>query len=114
MSVELLFDDYEGGPHGGSGVHGVVTNVAKLNEMASVMEPGSTDENKRRPHRCVVKWGATIPTFRCVIESLSTKYTMFSDAGVPLRATCTVKLKEADSVKMAASDGAGGGSGGSR
>jgi len=39
-----------------------------------------------------------VPTFKCVIESLSVKYTMFSDQGVPLRATCTVKLKEADTV----------------
>ena len=38
--------------------------------------------------------------FRCVIESLSTKYTMFDDKGAPLRATCTVKLKEADVVSM--------------
>ena len=30
-----------------------------------------------------------------VIESLSTKYSMFSSEGEPLRATCTVKLKEA-------------------
>jgi len=35
-----------------------------------------------------------------VIESLSTKYMMFDDGGNPLRATCTVKLKEADVVSM--------------
>jgi uncharacterized membrane protein YgcG len=75
-----------------------------------VLEPGSTDENKRRPHRCVVTWGLTVPGFRCVIESLSTKYTMFSEQGIPLRATCTVKLKEADVVAMAKSDGSGGAS----
>ena len=49
--------------------------------------------------------------FRCVIESLSTKYTMFSDQGVPLRATCTVKLKEADTVTGASSGGGAGGGG---
>ena len=102
MSVELLFDGYEKN-------QSVAGKVAKLNEMASVMKPGNSDENQRRPHLCVVKWGKTIPRFTCVIESLSTKYTMFSDSGVPLRATCTVKLKEMDSVKMAASDGGGGG-----
>ncbi len=43
--------------------------------------------------------------FRCVIESLSTKVTMFSPKGLPLRATCTMKLKE---VKMLAkTDSAG-------
>jgi phage protein U len=44
-------------------------------------------------------WGTTLRGFRCVIESLSTKNTMFDSSGKPLRATCTVKLKEADSVK---------------
>ena len=53
----------------------------------------------RRPHHCVVSWGDRgLPKFQCVIESLSTKYTMFSSDGKPLRATCTVKLKEATSV----------------
>jgi len=103
MSVELLFDGYETNTP-------VTPQVEALNTMASVLEPGSQDENKRRPHRCVVTWGATVPGFRCVIESLSTKYTMFSDQGIPLRATCTVKLKEADVVAMAKSDGSGGAS----
>jgi len=42
-----------------------------------------------------------VPNFNCVIESISTKYTMFSSEGAPLRATCTVKLKEADVVARA-------------
>jgi hypothetical protein len=36
--------------------------------------------------------------FPCVIESLSTKYTMWNTNGKPLRATCTVKLKAAERV----------------
>lgn len=102
MSVELLFDGYEQ-------KQSVAGKVTILNTMASPLDPGSTDENKRRPHRCVVTWGEAVPGFRCVIDSLSTKYTMFSDQGVPLRATCTVSLKEADVVSMAKSDGQGGG-----
>jgi hypothetical protein len=78
--------------------------VKALETLASVWKPHSKKENERRPHRCVVKWGKTVNGFRCVIESLSTKYTMFSDAGVPLRATCTVKFKEADVVTMAKFD----------
>jgi hypothetical protein len=91
MSVELLFDGYETGTSIADKVNALVT-------MASVWKPGSSKEAERRPHLCVAKWGSTVPTFKCVIESVSTKYTMFSDAGVPLRATCTVKLKEADVV----------------
>jgi len=91
LTLELLFDGYETKTS-------VAGKVETLNTMASVLEPGSADETKRRPHLCVVTWGSTVPTFKCVIESLSVKYTMFSDQGAPLRATCTVKLKEADTV----------------
>ena len=98
MSLELTFDGFEEN-------ESVATKVETLNKMASVKKAGSSDENLRRPYRCVVTWGDTVPSFRCVIESLSTKYTMFSETGVPLRATCTVKLKEADIVAMAKTDG---------
>jgi hypothetical protein len=102
MTLELLFDGYETGTS-------VSGKVDTLNAMASVLNPGDKDETKRRPHLCVVTWGSTVPKFKCVIESLSTKYTMFSDQGVPLRATCTVKLKEADTVTGASSGGGAGG-----
>ena len=98
MSLELTFDGFESNTS-------VAGTVAKLTKMASVKQRASKDENMRRPYRCVVTWGDTVPSFRCVIESLSTKYTMFSESGVPLRATCTVKLKEADVVAMAKTDG---------
>jgi hypothetical protein len=113
MSLELLFDGYESGdgkiPATGKTV---LETVNELNRLASPREPGSNDENKRRPHHCVVVWGKTIAkkSFHCVIEQLSVKYTMFSNEGEPLRATCTVKLKEANSVKMKKDDATGGGS----
>lgn len=92
LSVELLFDGFEE-------KKSVAKYITVLNTLASPLDAGSKDENKRRPHHCVVTWGA-LPSFRCVIESLSVKYTMFSAGGAPLRATCTVKLKEADVVQM--------------
>jgi hypothetical protein len=101
LTLELLFDGFET-------KSSVAGKVETLNTMASVLEPGSADETKRRPHLCVVTWGTTVPTFKCVIESLSVKYTMFSDQGVPLRATCTVKLKEADTVTGQSEGGSGG------
>lgn len=94
MSLEFMFDGYESGARGLD----VKAQVALLQQLASVIDPKSSDENKRRPHHCVVTWGGTLPPFECVIESLSTKYTMFSTDGMPLRATCTVKLKEAKAV----------------
>ncbi|MCX5746635.1 MAG: hypothetical protein NT062_29515 [Proteobacteria bacterium] len=96
MQVELLFDGYE------NGGQGVAQSISDLEKLASVRDAASTDEAKRRPHRCVVRWGDRgLPTFRCVIESLSVKYQMFSEDGLPLRATATVKLKEADVVNLA-------------
>jgi hypothetical protein len=100
MSVEMLFDGYET-------KSSVADYVKDLNTMASVLESSSPDENKRRPHLCVASWGDAVDNFHCVIESLSVKYTMFSDDGVPLRATCTVKLKEADVVSKAEDSPAG-------
>ncbi len=100
MSVELLFDGFE---TGGKTKDGTVAQlVGKLEKMSSVMKPSSKDENERRPPRCQVTWGdGGMPKFNCVIEQVSTKYTMFSTTGVALRATCTVKLKEADVASMA-------------
>ena len=90
MSVELLFDGFEK-------KQSIAGHVSALEQMASVIDSEGSDEDKRRPHHCVVSWGDRgLPSFKCVIENLSTKYTMFSTDGTPLRATCTVKLKEAD------------------
>lgn len=94
VSLELLFDGYEGAVD-------VAQCVKKLQDLASVRQAGATKEDLKRPHRCVVVWGNVLPSFKCVIDSLSTKYTMFDKDGKPLRATCTVKLKEADVVSVA-------------
>jgi hypothetical protein len=106
MSVELLFDEYEPANRAVD----VAGRIAALETLARVRDPKSTDEKKRRPHQCVVAWGGRgLPSFKCVIESLSTKYMMFSSDGKPLRATCTVKLKEAHAVEKKAGGGANGG-----
>ena len=83
----------------------VFAAATAFQKVHAIKPSGSDKENDRRPHRCVVKWGSTVPSFRCVIESVSTKYTMFTDDGTPVRATCTVKLKEADVVSMAQGGG---------
>jgi hypothetical protein len=97
LTLELLFDGYENDAPGGRKVE-VAKSIEKLEKMASVRVPGSKKEDEKRPHRCVIVWGSVLPRFNCVIESLSTKYTMFDKDGNPLRATCVVKVKEADIV----------------
>lgn len=104
MSIELLFDGYEtDGKIAGESAT-VVEMVGRLETLSRVKDPKSSVEKDRRPHHCVVVWGGSggaLDNFKCVIESLTTKYTMFSSGGVPLRATCTVKLKEAASADKA-------------
>jgi hypothetical protein len=91
MQVELLFDGYEQGAS-------IEPDVQVLEVLSTVRNPESSNEDERRPHHCLVGWGAgedAMRPFCCVIESLTTKYTMWSSHGTPLRATCTVRLKEA-------------------
>lgn len=107
ISLELLFDGYEG-------EKSVLKQLLDLDQMATPREAGSDDSALRRPHQCVVVWGTyaelddkgmrpseekAMRPMRCVIDSLTVKYTMFSEQGVPLRATANVKLREA-SVKL--------------
>lgn len=90
-TIELLFDGFEDPKFAVQG------ELDKLERLSSPREPGSPRETLRRPHACVVAWGtAGVPALRCVIEDVTTKYTMFGADGRPLRATCTVKVREID------------------
>ncbi len=98
-TVELFFDAAE--IPGGT----VEDSINRLTELATVRDPASKDRRLLRPHHCVLVFGHVYQgVFRCVIESLSTKITMFSSDGYPIRATVTVKLKETNSVDMSEED----------
>lgn len=88
MSFELMFDTSKQG----ADVH--ATHVAGLLSLAMVMDANGP-ENKRRPTRVKILWGTSLPAFEGVIESIGTKYTMFLPNGTPVRAICSVKVKEA-------------------
>jgi Contractile injection system tube protein/Phage P2 GpU len=94
LQIELLFDQFELKDRpGGAGPSTVASLIGIL-------------ETLRRPHLCVLTWGSEngLPSFRCVINSISTKYTVFDRDGTPLRATCTVKLQEADILSLTKED----------
>ena len=93
MSLELFLDYYEA-PYEVDRVS-VEEAIHRLNILASPRDEHSNEPHLRRPHMCLVAWGAGRKAFRCVIESLAVKYTMFSREGIPVRAVCTLKLKEA-------------------
>lgn len=92
MSIELLFD-------GSEQCRSVLPEIDKLNALT--LNVGTAPALKRPPTVLVV-WGAAVdevlPRFPAVIESLSVKYQMFATDGRVLRATATVKLKEAGTI----------------
>lgn len=88
MAFELEFDTSADG----TDVHGAY--VSKLVALAMATDPNGP-EAKKRPTRVKVTAGIGAIAFEGVIESIGTKYTMFLPDGTPVRATCSVKLKEA-------------------
>jgi hypothetical protein len=89
LTMELLFDTYEENEDVGE------KYVSKLMQLINVMDPDG-DEMRKRPSVVQVRWpDRSYATFEGVIQSLSTKYTMFATEGKPVRATCTVKILEA-------------------
>ena len=89
MTFELSFDTSDTN----ADVHDAY--VAKLLSLAMVIDPSSSaPEEKKRPPRVQVL-GIGAITFEGVIESISVRYTSFTGEGIPVRATCTVKIKEA-------------------
>lgn len=63
---------------------------------------GSEAESVKRPHFCFVSWGKWLAKpFTCIIETVTTRYQMFSESGEPLRALVTLAIREAHSVGMA-------------
>lgn len=100
LALELLFDGYEEG-------RSVEPQVQMLERLSSPIDATSTDEALRRPHLCIVVWGGerdTMPPFKCVIESLKTKYTLFGRNGRPLRAVCSVTFKETHMLSVSAGE----------
>ena len=93
LTVELMFDGYEAKAS-------VMAQLIKLEQLSSPIDPDAKSVSLRRPHRCVMVWGDKIK-LTCVITSLDTKFVMWNDDGLPVRAIATVKLKEIDVQAMA-------------
>jgi hypothetical protein len=94
MAFELMFDGFETGTS-------VQPQVAKLHQLSDV------DPTLKRPPKVRVAYGApravgVIPQFDGVIEALMVKYVMFNESGVAVRATVSLRIREADKIKIAA------------
>lgn len=94
LTLELLFDGVETK----TCIEPLIEALDKMATLTHELDKSNTDP---RPHQCVIVWGtAGIKPFVCVIESIGVKYVMFDHAGRPLRATATVKVKEASVSKF--------------
>lgn len=96
LTLDLLFDGVEEN-------HSVRDQIDKLISLTQPWDMSSTKATLRRPPLCVAVWGSD-KEFRCVVTAVTTKITMFAPTGLPLRAICTVALKEADVATMWADD----------
>jgi len=88
LTLELFFDVYEKG--------GDVRDY--INELWALALIDETTENaqthRARPPLCIFQWGGNW-SFKAVVESLSVRYTLFRQDGIPVRATANITLKEA-------------------
>jgi hypothetical protein len=94
LQIELLFDTYEAR----TSVQALY--IDKLDRFTKII-----DETKKRPPMCIFLWGKNFPSFMGVIESLNVKYTMFLPDGTPVRATATLKMKQADKLTVGSKEG---------
>jgi nucleoid-associated protein YgaU len=100
LTLELFFDTTDQGM--GAGATSVTTLTDRIYQLVKI-EP-----TRHAPPICTFVWnhqfpGSSLGTasgnqrrngFTCVVESVKQKFTLFSPAGVPLRATLTVALRE--------------------
>jgi hypothetical protein len=103
VSVELFFDTTEFGTDDAASVTPVTLLTDQFYRLIRV------DPRIKAPPICLFSWGdAGFPGsnlqqgetqlrehgFRCLVESVTQKFTLFSPQGIPLRASLSVKLRE--------------------
>jgi nucleoid-associated protein YgaU len=107
LTLDLFFDTTE------SGMDAQATSVTTLTDtFYSLVKINS---QMHAPPVCQFAWndpsfpGANLPgdyaqqkrlSFRCIVENISQKFTLFSPQGVPLRATLTLTLREYKSLEQ--------------
>lgn len=102
LSVTLFFDTTDSGMGNKLRVKAVTTLIDQVYALTKI------DPDSHAPPVCEFKWGRGFPGhdmplqagnqarhgFRCLVEQVVHKYTLFSPRGVPLRATAVLKLRE--------------------
>ena len=86
LTLEMFFDA------SGKQDNAVVQRVDKLFSCCAPTE-ASLKQNKGSPPWVLFRWGE-LTGFLAYVSSVQVKYTLFTSAGLPVRATCTVTLEE--------------------
>lgn len=85
LKMDLFFDTYENRK-----------DVRKFTQkITGLLEKNSTT---KAPPILLFSWGQL--NFRCVLDSVNQKFTMFLNDGTPVRATLSVNFKEFQSVEV--------------
>lgn len=84
LNLSLFFDTYELG-----------TDVREITSVIVGMM--DVDSDLHAPPTCRFVWGSL--DFKGVVTSISQKYTMFLESGVPVRATLGMSLKSSQTMK---------------
>jgi nucleoid-associated protein YgaU len=105
LSMDLFFDTTEDGM--GANAKSVTTETDKVYSLVKV-------ESKRHaPAICTFLWNKSFPgsslkattgsqlrnSFKCIVESVKQRFTLFSPEGVPLRATLSVVFREYKTIE---------------
>src|SRR6478752_6713841 len=100
LTLDLFFDTTESGM--GASAVSVTTWTDRIYELTKI------EKARHAPPICRFVWSHKFPgdqisrqiganqarpSFRCIVESVRHKYTLFSPVGIPLRATLTVTLR---------------------
>jgi hypothetical protein len=85
LKMELLFDSFE-------------KQIDVRRETQRVTSLLNSDGNTQAPPILLFSWGGL--NFKCVLESVGQRFTMFLGDGTPARATLTVSFKEYEEVKV--------------
>ena len=97
MSMDLFFDAFSYRDNTVYQDGDVRHKIEGLTKLTMIKESGP--ESERHPPRVLVVFGMGV-WFRGVITSLKIKYTMFRSNGIPVRATCSISIKEVDAVQL--------------
>jgi hypothetical protein len=83
LNVELFFDAYE--------LEGAARDVRQWTDKLEVSQLVNPD--KHRPPHLLFIWGKKLK-FKCILQSLSIRFTMFLDDGTPVRAVANCTFLE--------------------